>query len=111
MYLSRTVSSKSSLTSLACIGPTSFLSLQDRLIQVLKARDQVEPQIDPDLVTMAPMRVGKDKHSSQSDKGTPNYTIWRWGCDKLMYVYGGLDEITGFDLPECPYQDSGGNQQ
>ncbi|KAJ9124145.1 hypothetical protein QFC22_000942 [Naganishia vaughanmartiniae] len=66
-------------------GPTSFLSLQDRLIQVLKARGQVEPQIAPDLVTMAPVEGVKDQPSSQSNDIGTNYTVWRWGCDKLIF--------------------------
>jgi hypothetical protein len=84
-----------------CTGPTSFLSLQDRLIQVLKARGQVEPQIDPDFMTTAPeggSSVDRDSQSD-SDDARSNYTVWRWGCDKLMYVCGKFNVILTFHLP------------
>ncbi|KAJ9106185.1 hypothetical protein QFC21_001329 [Naganishia friedmannii] len=70
------------------------------------ARGQVEPQIDPDLMTMAPEGGNKDNRNAQSntDDARSNFTVWRWGCDKLMayvvtihtmYPVMDIDEVRG----------------
>lgn len=72
-------------TLIPVTGPTSFLALQDRLLQVLKAQKGSSLEIDPTLASK-PIKSSDNQTGSRPSSPGKERTVWRWGCDKLMSV-------------------------